>query len=68
MPTTTVVSDKEYSDTFFDVWTGIRNWFLASDTKSSKAFQLEVRTRDAISKMSKLAHFYAERQFLKKVE
>lgn len=66
MPTTTVVSDKEYSDTFFDVWTGIRNWFLASDTKSSKAFQLEVRTRDAISKMSKLAHFYAERQFVKK--
>ncbi|MFC3803825.1 TIGR02677 family protein [Cohnella sp. GCM10012308] len=66
IPTTTVVSDKEYFDTFFDVWTGIRNWFLASDTKPSKAFHLEVRTRDAISKMSKLAHFHAERQFVKK--
>ncbi len=27
---------------------------------------MEVRTRDAISKMSKLAHFHAERQFVKK--
>jgi len=66
IPTTMVVSDEEYFDTFFDVWTGIRNWFLESDTKPSKAFHLEVRTRDAISKMSKLAHFHAERQFVKK--
>ncbi|WP_419889385.1 TIGR02677 family protein [Paenibacillus xylanexedens] len=66
IPSTTVVSDKEYFDTFFDVWTGICNWFLETDIKLSKASQLEIRTRDAISKMSKLAHFHAERQFVKK--
>ena len=66
IPTTAVVSDQEYTETFFDVWTGIRNWFIANGTKPSKASQMEVCTRDAISKMSKLAHFHAERQFVKK--